>query len=54
MQCQNGFYFVNDVCVPCLTNANDGCAGCTPGANKCLVCKTGYFMNADGACALNK
>ena len=50
--CQLGFYFEGDKCMACqnMTLAK-GCYSCdSTDQNKCLFCKTNFYMNASGVC----
>lgn len=53
--CGPGFYFKNDICVPCIFNMlYTGCLFCDPDQNEiCLLCAKGYYMNSAGLCISN-
>ncbi len=54
-ECQYGSYFVNGTCTSCANNTYaSGCLTCDPSNNNiCMVCRPGFYMNAQGGCVAN-
>jgi len=53
--CSAGTFFSNGTCNSCNNNTySSGCQNCDPvNNNVCLFCRSGYYMNAAGACIAN-
>jgi hypothetical protein len=50
-ECAIDSLFVNGTCAKCTTHSdNSGCQSCTDVASTCLICKSGFYMNATTSC----
>lgn len=54
--CFPGYFFEDGICVDCpaSTSYGNGCLYCDyANTSKCLICRTGYYMNTEKKCVIN-